>query len=109
MNAYEQHALDNSFVSVLPINSIIQNSDDFIDEVKKLSEKVDLIYLHLDLSILEQISADELGELLRKLFKQKKMACLGIAACPEIPETKLLSQANQLIESSLDGVKSRVN
>lgn len=107
VNSYEEHALDNSFVKVIPIDDVNQNKDVVIEEVKRLSEQVDVIYVHLDLSILSRISSEVLGEMLTQVFTYRKVNALGIASCPDDPDKQILDQANHLIDSSLRGVKLR--
>ena len=76
-------------------------------ELNRLSSLVDLIYVHVDLSILERIEIKDLSDLIQEIFTQPKTAALGIASCPENPDSKILEDANRIIKSAVQGVISR--
>ena len=106
-NPYEQHLLDNSFVTQISIEGLSDRKGTLKTESDNLSMHVDLFYVHVDLSILERLSINDLTFALEKIFSDPKAAALGIASCPENPDDDLLKKANLIVHSAIQGIKNR--
>jgi len=119
-NPYEEHNIDNSFINVLKADDIRNNNKPLKNELKRLSGLVDIIYVHVDLSILGVLNSDsesgeksnflsvgELNKSLELIFGCQKTAALGIASCPDNPDENLLQMSNQIAKAALEGIKNR--
>jgi len=120
--AHEQHHIDSTFIESLSVDEIRKLSDTIDDQMKRLSKLTDVIYVHVDLSVLgpaevpghPHITPDgptsaELAACLRTMFQYPKAAALGIASCPDNPQAITLQAANRLVEGAIEGIKSRKN
>jgi arginase len=92
------------------------------EQMKRLSELADLIYIHIDMDVLDPAevpghplkvqggpTSAELAAALEAMFQCKKAAALGIASYPaDRDETKVsLKAAYKLIEGSIRGIHGR--
>ena len=117
---YEQVHIDNSFIEKICVDEIRSLSKNIEAQMKRLSALTDVIYVHVDLSVLDPAeipghpdriqdgpSSRELADCLTVMFKNPKAAALGIASMPEDPAEITLKAANHLIAGALQGLKSR--
>ncbi|MCP4711531.1 MAG: hypothetical protein GY869_23170 [Planctomycetes bacterium] len=119
---HEQHHIDSTFIEPISVDEIRRLSDNIDVQMKRLSKLTDVIYVHVDLSVLgpaevpdhPHVAADgptsaELSACLKTMFQYPKAAALGIASCPDNPQSVTLRAANRLVEGAIQGVKSRKN
>jgi hypothetical protein len=119
-NPYEQLHIDNSFIEILSVDDIRNLSGNIHRQMKRLSGLTDIIYIHVDLSVLDPKevpghphaapdgpSSDELSAFLEAVFKYPKVAALGIASLPDDPEEVSLQAVYRLIIGAIQGVKDR--
>jgi len=119
-NPYEQVHIDNSFIEKISVDEIRSLSKNIEAQMKRLSALTDVIYVHVDLSVLDPTeipahpdrvpdgpSSQELAECLTVMFKCPKAAALGIVSMPDEPDEITLKAANRLIAGALQGLKGR--
>ncbi len=88
--------------------------------MKRLSLLTDVIYIHVDLSVLDPAevpghphappkgpTSTELAACLEAMFQYPKAAAIGIASLPDDAKDVSLKAAYRLLEGALRGVKSR--
>jgi arginase len=120
MDPYEQFEIYNTFIETLSVDDIEAHSDNIAEQMTRLSRLTDIIYIHVDLSVLDPAevpghpqaarsgpSSTELAACLETLFQYPKAAAIGIASLPDDAEDVSLKAAYRLIEGALRGVKSR--
>jgi len=92
-------------------------------ELKRLSDKTDLIYVHVDMDVLDPAevpghgltvpngpSSQELGKFISQMFTDKKVVALGVASTPSAkddPHEVSRHAALTLIQAAIDGAKRR--
>ena len=89
-------------------------------QMERLSSITDVIYVHVDLSILsaaempslptspyEKLSSNELAAFLQKVFVFPKAAAIGIAGLPNEADEISIRAAYKLIEGAIGGVRNR--
>ena len=118
----EQERIDNSLVELLSVEDIRQLSDNLHLQMQRLSRLTDLIYIHIDIDVLDPKevqghpltvangpTSKELGAALELMFTYEKAAALGIASYPYTadPDKISLKAAYNLIEGALRGVLGR--
>ena len=119
----ERELLDRSECSYLSVEDIRACSGAVDDQVRQLSRLTDVIYVHVDMDVLDpsEVSGHpltapegptsvELASVIRKIFAHPKAAALGIASIPfgsRDKEGLSLRAAYRLIEASVAGTKAR--
>ena len=119
----EQELLDRSDCESLSVADIRARGDALERQMKRLSGLVDVIYVHVDMDVLdpsevsghpltapEGPSSAELAAAIRVIFSHPKTAALGIASIPfgaRDKDSLSLRAAYRLIEASVLGMKSR--
>ena len=118
----EQELVDRYKIQMIPTSEIHIPSAKIDEEMKRLSEHTDLIYIHIDMDVLDPAevpghplrvrggpASDQLAGALEAIFKYKKAAALGIASYPaQRDEGKIsLKAAYSLIQGSIRGVRTR--
>ena len=119
----EQELLDRSDCEYLSVGDIRAASDAVELQMKRLSGLTDVIYIHVDMDVLDPAevsghpltapegpASQELASCIRKMFTWPKAAALGIASLPfgeRDKEGYSLRAAYRLIEAAVRGVKSR--
>ena len=119
-NPYADVAIDESFIERISVDDIKSVSSNVHGQMERLSRLTDVIYVHVDLSVLDPAelpghpdaypggpSSGELAAFLTALFKYEKAAAIGIASMQEEAEEITLQAAYRLIEGAIQGVKSR--
>ena len=101
---------------------MIELSSRMKEEYTKLSDRVDVVYIHIDLDVLDapdipghtfQIpngpNPAQLGEALKYMMQNPKVGALGIASFPTQEEvrTKSLGSTLEVIKGGLLGLQSR--
>ena len=117
---YEQLSIDNSFIETLSIDELRNLSHTIDTQLERLSRISDVLYVHVDLSILtaaempelpaspsDKISSNELAVVLQKIFAYPKACAIGIAGLPNNASEVSVNAAYRLIEGAIGGVKSR--
>ncbi len=119
----EQELLDRSDCEYLSVGDIRAASDAVSSQMKRLSRLTDVIYIHIDMDVLdpsevsghpltapEGPTSRELATAIQKMFTWPKAAAIGIASIPFGERDKAghsLRAAYRLIEAAVRGVKSR--
>ena len=119
-NPYEALAIDNSFIETISVEEMRTPSGAIEAQMKRLSATTDVIYAHVDLSILSSaempdlpaseqdgLSSHELGAFLQHVFAFPKATALGIAGMPNDAGEISISAAYRLIEGAIGGVRNR--
>ena len=119
-NPYEDLLIANSFIETISVEDIRGLSNKIKNQMERLSRLTDVIYIHVDLSVLDPAeipkhphaypdgpSSQQLAASLEVMFSYPKTAALGIASCPDNPEDITTNAAYRLIEGAIQGVKNR--
>ena len=119
----EQELIDRSEIEMISVEDIRNLSENLHRQMRRLSELTDLIYIHIDMDVLDPRevaghpltvpngpTSIELAAALREMFKYPKSAALGIASTPSgpsDPEGLSLQAAYNLIDGALAGIRLR--
>jgi len=119
-NPYEQLNIDNSFIEAVSIEEMRNLSSAIDTQMERLSSLTDVIYVHVDLSMLsatempglpasphDRLSSDELAAFLEKVFAFPKATAIGIAGLPNDAAEISVRAAYRLIEGAIGGVRNR--
>ncbi len=119
-NPYEELNIDNSFIEKISVEDIRGLSNNIRNQMERLSFLTDVIYIHVDLSVLDPTeipghphafpdgpSSQQLAASLEVMFNFPKTAALGIASFPDNPEDITSTAAYRLIEGAVRGVRNR--
>jgi arginase len=119
-NPYEELNIDNSFIQRISVNEMRSRNGQIEAQMDRLSSLTDVIYVHLDLSILppdeipglpsspsEKLPSRELAVLLESIFAFPKATAMGIAGLPNGAGAEALDAAYRLIEGAIGGVRKR--
>jgi hypothetical protein len=117
---YEQSSIDNSFIEMISVDEMRDGAGPLDAQMKRLSRLTDVIYVHVDLSILtaaempelpispyERLSARELAVVLERIFAFPKATAIGIAGLPNDAAEISIQAAYGLIEGAIGGVRNR--
>jgi len=121
----ERELIDNSDATEVSTEDYREISGHLRAEMQRLSDIADLIYIHVDMDVLDPAevpghslnvaggpTSEELGAALTEIFKFPKVAALGIASTPygpRDPDGLSLKAAYNLIEGAVKGVQQRQN
>jgi arginase len=119
----EQQLIDESDIQHISVDDIVRQSEHLHDQMRRLSRLTDVIYVHVDMDVLEPRevpghslsvpggpTSSQLGAALGEIFRYDKVAALGIASTPSgarDPEGVSLWAAYRLIEGAVRGVQQR--
>jgi arginase len=119
----EQELLDRSQCEFLSVEETRSLSEVIDKQIKRLSLLTDVIYVHVDMDVLDPAevrghsltvsqgpTSKELAGAIRKMFAYPKVAAIGIASLPFGPRDKegiSLKAAYRLIEGAVKGVRGR--
>ena len=118
----EQVLVDESNIETISAEEMLQGSPRMRQTLQRLSDRVDVIYLHIDLDILDATeipgsffevsggpTADQLAEPVRLLMRNPKVGALGIASFPTAEEgrTRSMASAMTLIRAAMTGLRER--
>ncbi|HXV61426.1 MAG TPA: arginase family protein, partial [Vicinamibacteria bacterium] len=119
----EQELIDRSEIEMITVDDIRKRSENIHAQMERLSSLVDLIYIHIDMDVLDprEVSghpltvpdgptSQELADALTEMFRYEKAAALGIASTPSgerDPDGLSLQAAYNLVRGAIRGVKER--
>jgi arginase len=118
----EQELLDRHRIETISNADLRQSGPKIREQMNRLSEITDLIYIHVDMDVLDpkEVSGHtltvaggptsrELASALATMFQFKKAAALGLASYPSErdPDKTTLKAAYALIEGVIRGIQSR--
>jgi len=119
----EQELLDRSEVVSLAVEDIRSRSASFHQVLAALSQRVDRLYIHVDMDVLDPRevpghslgvpggpSSQELGAAITEMFKDPKAVAFGVASTPTGERDKdgvSLKAAHELIRAAVRGVQQR--
>jgi arginase len=118
----EQYRIDTHRISQITVDDVKRLSPAIDMEMDRLSRVTDIIYVHVDLDILDPDdipgaglpvengpTADELGEALEVMFEYPDAKGFGMASYPwrRDPERRGLKSVYRLVEGVVAGVKNR--
>ncbi len=118
----EQERIDNSLIEMVSVDDIRNLSDNLHQQMQRLSKLTDLIYIHIDMDVLDPQevlghpltvpdgpTSKELGAALELMFKYEKSAALGIASYPYSADPELISlnATYNLVKGAVRGILSR--
>jgi hypothetical protein len=119
-NPYEESSIDNSFIRRIPAADMLGRSGSVAAEMERLSNLTDVIYVHVDVSILpssempglppssaDRIPSRELAAVLEEVFSYEKASALGIAGVPNDADEASIEAAYRLMEGAIGGVRKR--
>jgi arginase len=122
VDAAEQLLLEASEVTMVSAGDMIARSRTMQSAVERLAGRADLIYLHLDVDILDAAevpgsffeipggpAAGEIAGVLRDLMRRPEVRALGIASFPTAERGRATSMASAttLLEGALRGLAER--
>ncbi len=107
----------------IPVDDIRSLSRNLHDQMQRLSETTDIIYIHIDMDVLDPSevpghpltvpdgpTSQELAAALTVMFEYEKTAALGLASTPSgdaDPDGLSRQAAYNLIEGAIKGVQAR--
>lgn len=119
----EQELIDRSDIEMLTVEDIREVSDNIQRQMRRLSQSADVIYVHVDMDVLEPSevaglrlpvtggpTSAELAAALAEIFSYEKVAALGIASTPaweRDSDGAARAAAYRLIAGALEGAKRR--
>jgi arginase len=119
----EQELMDRSDIEMLTVEDIRTLSDNFHSKMQRLSRLTDIIYVHVDMDVLDPAevaghsltvadgpTSSELAAAVREMFKYDKVAAFGVASTPAGERDRdglSLRAAYRLIEGAVKGVQQR--
>lgn len=119
----EQALLDHSEIQRLSVDDIRRRTDRLHQQLKRLSEITDAIYIHVDMDVLDPRevpghplavpggpASAELAAAIREMFRYEKVAALGVASTPygDRDATGVSRKAAySLILAAVEGVERR--
>ena len=119
-NPYEQLSIDNSFIETVSVEGMRNSASAIEAQMERLSGLTDVIYVHVDVSILsaaempdlpasphDRLSSEELAAFLQKVFAFPKATAVGIAGLPNDADEISIQAAYGLIEGAIGGVRNR--
>jgi len=119
-NPYEKLNIDNSFIETISVDELRQRSGSIRTQMERLSRLTDVIYVHVDVSLLsaiempeptasrlDRLSSNELAGVLEEIFSFPKATAMGIAGLPNGAGQNSIAAAYRLIEGAIGGVRSR--
>jgi arginase family enzyme len=119
-NPYEESNIDNSFIERVSVEEMRGLSGAIEKQMERLSNLTDVIYVHVDMSILsadempdlppspyDRLPSQELGVVLERAFAFPKATAIGIAGLPNGVDEVSIEAAYRLIEGAIGGVRNR--
>lgn len=119
---WEQNLIDTYKIPQITVADLKAGSPKIYEEMERLAELTDIIYVHVDLDILDPDdipgaglpvengpTADELGDALEIMFTHPKAKGYGMASYPWSRDTERrgLKSVYRLVEGVIKGVKKR--
>ena len=123
LDPLEKELVEEHGLAMLSTDDFRQRSSRLHEEMRRLSEVTDIIYVHIDMDVLDPRevaghpltvpdgpTSQELADALEVMFQYQKVAALGLASTPHNerdPDGLSRKAAYRLIEGALEGVRSR--
>ena len=122
LDPLEEELIDNSDITMISTEEVVSRSQRMRDAIARLSQQVEVIYVHIDLDVLDPSeipggnltapngpTAAQLGEALRFIMSYEKVGALGIASfdIAEEGRAKRLQSTLEVIRGALAGLKAR--
>lgn len=123
LDPLEADLLEEHDIARLSVDDFRQRSPKLHDTMRRLSDEMDVIYVHIDMDVLDPREvpghdlavADgptslELAAALTEMFRYEKVAALGVASTPaneRDPDGVSRQAAYNLIDGAIEGVKRR--
>ncbi len=122
MDPLEEELVLNSHITLITTEEMVELSPNMKAEYTKLCDRVDVVYIHIDLDVLDapdipghtfQIpngpNPSQLGEALKYMMRNPKVGALGIASFPTQEEVraKSLGSTLKVIKGGLRGLQER--
>jgi len=118
----EQHLIDKHRLNQITVNDMRTGSAVITQQIERLAELTDLIYVHIDLDVItsEEMpghstpapdgpTADELAKTVEIMFRHPRVTGLGLASYPgekDVDDIGLRSTLKQ-VEGAIKGIKGR--
>jgi arginase len=124
VDALEYEILDRSDVEYITVEDVKTMSPAIKQQMERLSEITDLIYIHIDTDVLnpgempghttpepDGFSSEQLAECLEEMCSYPNVACLGVASMPtrDDPEGASIRAFHRMIEGAIRGLNNRKN
>jgi arginase len=124
VDALEYEILDRSDVEYITVEDVKKMSPAIKQQMERLSEITDLIYIHIDTDVLnpgempghttpepDGFSSEQLAECLEEMCSYPNVACLGVASMPtkDDPEGASIRAFHRMIEGAIRGLNNRKN
>ncbi len=119
----ERELIDRSDIEMITVEDVRTLSDNLHAQMEKLSRLTDVIYVHVDMDVLDPREVEghsltvadgptsaELAAAITEMFKYEKTAGFGVASTPSWerdPDGLSLEAAYRLIEAAIEGVRAR--
>jgi arginase len=118
----ERILIDESDITTISAEDMVGRAGAMQEAVQRLADSVDVIYLHVDLDILDASAipgsffetadgptVDQVADVLRTLTRYPKIAALGISSFPtdERGRATSLRSAHALVRAALEGLRAR--
>jgi len=118
----EQSLINESHIISISTEEMVSKDERFTTALNMLAERVDVIYVHIDLDVLDAAdipghnfevpngpTAAQLSEVLRYITKCEKVKALGIASfpSPESGRKKSMASTMALVKGAMEGLKMR--
>lgn len=123
LDPLEAELLEEHDIARLSVDDFRQRSPKLHDTMRRLSDEMDVIYVHIDMDVLDPDevpghpltvpdgpTSAELAAALTEMFRYEKVAALGLASTPaneRDPEGVSRQAAYNLIDGALEGVRRR--
>jgi len=122
IHPYEQELIDRSDIEFLSTEDIKNVSANIGHQMKRLSQLADIIYIHVDMDVLDPMevpgfglpepggpTSEELSAALTAMFRYEKASAFGIASTPYRNDKGNIARnaAYRLIQGAVKGVKAR--
>ncbi|MBD3414057.1 MAG: hypothetical protein GF421_06480 [Candidatus Aminicenantes bacterium] len=122
LDPLEQQLINDSSITAFSTKQILKDNQRIMESLIQLSNQVKMIYIHIDLDILdaeyipghhfevsEGLSPKRLSEIIRMMVKFEKVKALGIASFPTTDSGRKQSMDStiQLFKSAIQGLRER--
>lgn len=123
LDPLEADLVDRSEIEMITVQDIRRRSENLHAQMRRLSELVDMIYVHVDMDVLDPAEVAghpltvpdgptslELAAALTEMFRYEKVAGLGIASTPageRDPAGRSRQAAYNLIKGAIRGMETR--
>jgi arginase len=118
----EQERIERDEIAQLSTEDVRTLSENLHEQMRKLTEKTDIVYVHVDLDVLDPAEVSghpltvpdgptgaELGKAIEVMFSYPKTGALGIASYPHLddPGQLTLKAIHKMVEGALAGIQAR--